>query len=215
MRRDLLSRLIELRQATIEVDEEATSSSSRFVEIELGDKKHFQLQRGRRVTRTDCDTNKGNIPIVSGRNQKNSYLGFVSEEWLKSQNISVYSEPRVVIAANGSVGSVFLRDEEKYVIHDDAIGIVITTPEIVPEYLQYALRIAAVKAQYQYNAKLYKKRLKSLCVSIPIKEDGSLDRERQTELASRLMTIDSVKDKLGTLIDRLEKRAIVTNLPIE
>jgi hypothetical protein len=84
----------------------------------------------------------------------------------------------VVIAANGSVGSVFLRDEPKYTIHDDTIGVVVTDPQLNPEYVQYALRDAAAKAQFHYNAKLYQKTLSSLKIRIPMKADGSLDRAK-------------------------------------
>jgi hypothetical protein len=209
---DITMGLAELQEATIEFEDELPSEGitlSQFTEVPLGDSRYFRLQRGRRVTRKDCVNHSGNIPIISGRGRKNSYLGYVSEDWLKERSIPVYDKPMIVIAANGSVGSVFLRDESKYTIHDDAIGVVVNDPQLSPEYVQYALRDAAVKAQFQYNAKLYQKTLRSLKIRIPMKGDGSIDRAKQNELAKRFMALDALKDKLSNLAEELEEKLLV------
>lgn len=169
-RKEIARRLLELKDATIVVEGDAPAdgspSASDFLEISLGDRDFFSLSRGRRVTKKDCNKHKGDVPTISGRGRKDSYLGFVSEDWLRREG-KVYREPMVVIAANGSVGSVFLRDEPKYAVHDDAIGIVITNRRILPEDLQFALRASAARAQHHYGAKLYEKKLKLLTVALP------------------------------------------------
>ncbi|MHA1875585.1 MAG: restriction endonuclease subunit S [Promethearchaeota archaeon] len=81
---------------------------------------------------------------------------------------TVYDKPMIVIAANGSVGTVFLRDEPKYRIHSDTIGIIIKNNELLPDYVQYALRNAAAKAQVHSTTKLYMKRLRSLKILVPV-----------------------------------------------
>lgn len=203
---DIKTTLSELQDATIEFEDEL---SSQFIEVSLGDRKYFKLQRGRRVTRKDCVNHHGNIPVISGRGQKNSYLGYISEDWLKERKIPVYNKPMIVIAANGSVGSVFLRDEPKYMIHDDAIGIMVNDPQMSPEYVQYALRDSVVRAQFYYNAKLYQKTLSSLKISVPIRTDGSIDRVKQDEIAKKFAALDALKDGLSGLADELEEKVLV------
>jgi hypothetical protein len=206
MKSDIAEKLTELRRAVVELGAEP---SHRTVDVGLGDERFFKLQRGQRITQKDCDDHKGSIPVVSGRGEKDSYLGHVSEDWLRSQGIPVYHEPMIVIAANGSVGSVFIRDEPKYTVHDDALGVIPQTPELVPEYVRYALRNAAAKSQFQYNAKLYQKRLKALSIPVPAKPDGSIDRERQEELAATFDAIDALKGRLSVLSEAFEDKVVV------
>lgn len=206
---DIRTSLAELPDATIEFEDEDEFPSKNTMEVSLGDRRYFKLLRGRRVTRKDCVYHRGNIPVISGRRNKNSYLGYVSEDWLKKRNMPVYDKPMIVIAANGSVGTVFLRDEPKYTIHDDAIGIIINDKQLSLEYVQYALRDSVIKAQFYYNAKLYQKTLSSLKIHVPIKSDGSIDEDKQNEVAKRFMALDALKDRLRDLAEELEEKVLV------
>ena len=207
MRSDIATRLSELQQAIVEPSSE---SGMRFIDISLDDQRFFKLQRGKRITQKDCYEHPGVIPVISGRREKHSYLGHVSEDWLRDQGIPVFDRPIIVIAANGSVGSVFLRDEPKFTIHDDAIGIIPQTPELVPDYLQYSLRNAATKSQPVFNAKLYQKRLRELSVSIPSKTDDSIDIDKQKELASNFQALDILRKKLNALSDTFADNVVVS-----
>ena len=205
---DIKTNLTELKNATIHFEEE--SVSSQFIELSLDNKKYFRLQRGRRITKKDCVTHPGDIPVVSGRGVKNSYLGYVAEDWLKEQNIPTYDKPMIVIAANGSVGTVFLRDEPKYTIHDDTVGIIVNDPTIKVEYLQYALRNSVIKAQFYYNAKIYQKTLSSLKVKIPVDGNGLIDVTKQDKFAKKNSALNVVKEKLSDLTQELEEEILIT-----
>jgi hypothetical protein len=84
-----------------------------------------------------------------------------------------------VIAANGNVGTVFLRDEKKYAIHDDAIGIDMVNEELNLSYVLYAIRASVVTARFQYDAKLYQKHLSKLRIKVPVDKNGSISKEKQ------------------------------------
>lgn len=206
---DIRTSLTELHNTNIEFEDEEFPSKN-IMEVSLGDRRYFRLLRGRRVTRKNCVYHHGKIPVVSGRRSKNSYLGYISESWLKKRNIPIYDKPLVVIAANGSVGTVFLRDEPKYTIHDDVIGIAVNDKRLNLEYVQYALRDSVIKEQFYYNAKIYKKTLSSLKIHVPIKSDGSIDEAKQNEIAKRLMALDALKDRLRDLAEGLEEKVLVT-----
>lgn len=209
LRMDTVIRLKEIKKATSELEREMLSDKlNGFVDVPLNNKKYFTLQRGKRVTKKDCANHPGMIPVISGRGEKHSYLGRVSEEWLKASGIPVFTEPMVTIAANGAVGSAFLRDEPKYTIHDDAIGVIVKDPKISPHYLQYALRSTAMEDQYQYGAKLYKKRLLSLKIRIPAKEN-SIDREAQDGLAARFILLSMIRGKMKRMAKELEELIFV------
>jgi type I restriction-modification system DNA methylase subunit len=186
-------------------------SIGKQIEIALGDEKYFKLFRGRRVTRKDCLRNPGDIPVISGRGKKESYLGRVSEEWLTSQKIPVYTKPLIVIAANGNVGSVFLRDEKKYAIHDDAIGIDIVNDELNLNYVLFAIRASVVSARFQYDAKLYQKRLSRLKIKVPVADDGSISKEKQQMLANKFEGLENLKWQVEGFAKSLENKVIIAD----
>jgi hypothetical protein len=181
------------------------------MEISLGDEKYFKLFRGRRVTRKDCLRYPGDIPVISGRGKKDSYLGHVSEEWLNQQKIPVYTKTLIVIAANGNVGTVFLRDEKKYAIHDDAIGIDIVNEELNPSYVLYAIRASVVAARFQYDAKLYQKRLSKLKIKVPVTDDGSISKEEQQMLANKFEGLENLKQQVEGFAKNLENKVIIAD----
>ncbi len=189
----------------------ASAAEMKYTEVGLGDTTYFRLFRGNRVTRKDCLRHPGDVPIISGRGKRESYLGFASEAWLTSRGIPVWSRPLIVIAANGNVGTVFLRDEPKYAIHDDAIGIDIVNSDLDPKYILYAIRTAVAVARYQYDAKLYQKRLSTLKIRIPVSGDGGLDRNGQSVLASKFEALENLKEQVGSLAERLQNKVIVAS----
>jgi len=180
-----------------------------ILEVSMGDTKYFRLQRGRRVTRHDCIRNPGEVPVISGRGRKDSYLGLVSEKWAKEKGIPVEKKPLIVIAANGNVGSVFLRDEPKYIIHDDAIGIETVSVELDPLYIQFEIRRAISADRFQYDAKLYQARLRDVKVRIPVKDGGLIDMDAQRKMAERFRAIEDMKARIEGLAKELQDKVIV------
>jgi len=196
---------------TLENLKNGASSTNKQTEISLGDPQYFKLLRGRRVTRKDCQRHSGDIPVISGRGKKESYLGHVSEDWLKEQKIPVYTKPMIVIAANGNVGTVFLRDEPKYAVHDDAIGIEIVSEKVDPHYVLYAIRASVATARFQYDAKLYQKRLSKLKIKIPTADDDTISKEKQQVLASKFEGLENLKHQVERFAKNLENKVIVAD----
>lgn len=153
----------------------------------------------------------GEVPVISGRGTKESYLGHVSEEWLKKEKIPIYTKLLIVVAANGNVGSMFLRDEQKYAVHDDAIGIEVKNELLDPAYVLYALLASVALARFQYDAKLYQKRLSKLKIKVPIADDGIISKERQQTLARKFEGLEKLKQQVEQLAKNMENKIIVTD----
>jgi type I restriction enzyme M protein len=131
---------------------------------------YFEIRRGRRVTRKDCDMNPGDIPVYSGSKDPCRPLGMVSEGWLRGQGIPIEESPIVTVNANGYVGAVFVR-RERCVIHDDVMIIVSLREDIDIDYLAIQLRGAIAEGNFEYEAKLYS-RVKELSIDIPDSPTG-------------------------------------------
>lgn len=191
---------------------EAKKTSINYIEISLGDQNYFDFCRGKRVTKKDIHNNPGNIPVISSGHEKDSYLGYISENWLLNNENPIFDESLVTVNMDGSVGDVFLRNEPKYTINDVVIAIEIKNRKLYPLYIVYAIKEAVAKAQFKYDAKLYQKRLKKLKIRIPIADNGDFDIEEQQLLALQYEKLEELKHSVKHFADELEDKFITTDI---
>jgi hypothetical protein len=165
--------------------------------VKLNDDKKFLIRSGIRIKNVDIKNHPGNIPVYSCFKYRHTIKGEVSEEYLIKQKIKIEDPNKsiITIAANGSVGTVFLR-KEKCMINDDLIAVEVLTPDIDPRYLAAELRRVIDKLGYRYEAKLFKGRVKSLTVEIPLAEDETFDLDTQQSIADAQERFDAVREKL-------------------
>ena len=100
----------------------------------------------------------------------------------------------ITVNANGSVGTTYLRIEEKYTVHDDVNIIKLTNSQLNPLYIVYAIRESVANARFKYNAKLYAGRLRTLNVRVPVDANGSFDIDQQALLSMRYERMDGLKN---------------------
>jgi len=155
------------------------------------------------------------VPVISGHGEAKSYLGFVSEAWLRKQGITIYAAPLITVNANGSVGDVFLRTEPRYVIHDDVIGIDVVSGDIDPLYAVYAIRESVAKARFRWDAKLYLKRLRPLTIRIPVDQNRAFDVQQQQALATQYERLETLKAAIQTLAEDLEDKFITVDFSVK
>lgn len=180
-----------------------------LIKVKLGDSRFFELIRGKRITRRQIHSNTGDVPVISGHKEEDSYLGWISEEWLLQKGIPVYRRPLITINSNGSVGEVFFRKLPKYTFHDDVTALDIKNPQISHQFLVFSIREAIAKARFRYNAKLYLKRLKKLGISIPLTKQGYPDYQVQQNIASKLERLQKMKNKVKEFSNLSAKRFII------
>jgi type I restriction enzyme M protein len=157
--------------------------------VPLSEATVFNVHRGSRVTKKECQANPGDILVIASGRHKESYFGRISEAYLKRKfgksipGLFTSQHNVVSVGATGSVGVVHIRDEERWFLHDDALAVEILSENIDREYLRYALQQAISEEQFAYSAKLYQERLSALSVKIPTTPTGSFDPESQRKLA--------------------------------
>lgn len=195
---DVLEQISTLQLEFVEAKEElkhlAEFSGRR---VYIGNGQLFNVRRGKRVTRKDCDLNPGNIPVYSGSKDIERPLGMISEEWLADKDIPIEDNPIITVNANGYVGAVFVR-RERCVIHDDVMVIEVLDGKIDLNFLKYQLQNAIEQGDYEYEAKLYS-RVKELCIEIPVTEMDEFDIQLQNKIANAYVRFDTVKQKLAEL----------------
>jgi len=192
-----------------ELREEAIQQPN-YIEIRLGNKEYFEILRGHRVTRTDARNNPGPIPVISGRQERDDYIGYASKEWLEQRGIPIRhgDEELITVNANGSVGTTHLRTEEEYVVHDDVNLVRVLCEQLHKPYVVFAIREAVAKARFRYNAKLYKKRLRNLVIRVPIDANGQPDIEQQIALALQYERLEMLKDSILRFAGQLTNKFV-------
>ena len=163
--------------------------------------KYFDVRRGRRVRRKDCDENEGDIPVYSGSKDPTRPLGHISKKWLTDNKIPIESPERPIITvnANGYVGAVFVR-REQCVIHDD---VMVLEPkgnreDIDLDYVAIQLQSAIAAGNFEYEAKLYS-RTGNLEIALPKGEGDLFNIEAQRKIASAIKQFDSLRTRLEDL----------------
>jgi type I restriction enzyme M protein len=210
-----LSSIVEAVTEEIEQLKTEVPREPQYIEIALSDENFFKMIRGQRVTKKDVHNNPGPIPVISGHREAESYLGEISEDWLRQKNIPIYEKSLITVNANGSVGGVFLRTEPKYTVHDDVIAIDVTSPKIHPLYAVYAIRESVARARFRYDAKLYMKRLSPLKIRVPIDANGEIDVQQQQALAAQYERLEMLKRSIQKFATDLEDKFITTDFSIK
>lgn len=169
----------------------------------------FVIRSGTRVTNSEIRNNPGAVPVYSCTRFRHKAKGDISEDYLKAKRIRIEdtNQAIITIAANGSVGEVFVR-RERCMITDDLIAVEVLDPAIDPEYLAVELRRNIAEKGYCYEAKLFKGRVETLTAEIPIDSAGEFDTEKQKEIASAQVRLDTIREKLSDIGKRSDTARI-------
>lgn len=186
----------ELKAAQDELDKLTHAPMQDF---ELSDTKLFNVRSGTRVRGQDIREHPGDIPIYSCFRDARIEKGRASRKWLESVGMTIEEKPIVTVNANGaSVGKVYVRDQV-CAITDDVIIIDVLDDLIDLDFMAIQLRSAVAAGGFLYEAKLFVARVKELTVSLPVKEDGTLDIEHQRKIAAAVKRFDNIRLKLSEL----------------
>lgn len=174
-------------------------------EVSLIDDTVFCLMRGKRITKDTIDKNKGDIPVYSSSKDEKSKLGFISEKFLKENDLVLLDRPSILFNLDGSVGYCFLRTDPKYSFIDVVASLVSRDENIDQDFLLYKLREELIKTGANYQSKLYFNKIKgyNIKISIPIKEDGGFDLEKQKQIAEKYKKIEIIKNNLVAELDKV------------
>lgn len=191
---DLASELSDAREKLFQLAPGRTRS------IPLDDDGMWWVRPGKRITSSDIHEHPGELPVYSCFTKAHVEKGRVSEDWINERSIPIIDEPCVTVNATGAsgVGIVFVR-EDRCVLTDDVIAISPRSDLIDLHYLAAALKSAVAKGDFQYEAKLYQGRVRSLVLEFPVTEDGELDVELQTAIGQTVRQVETLQTRLNEI----------------
>lgn len=177
-----------------------------YAKLGLDDDKYFKIYRGNRITKSECKENPGDVPVVASGRHEASYLGTISEEYVKRKGLGLFRNRDNILSlgATGAVGSVHHRREAVWFLHDDALAVEVVDSAILPEYFRYELQQVIDRARFDYTAKLYEERLRGLVISIPQCKDGFFDVDLQRTIANAYREKEEIEYVLRDLSKRLQ-----------
>jgi type I restriction enzyme M protein len=177
----------------------------KYLDIPLVNKKYFNLQRGKRITKTIINSNKGEVPVYSSSKKENSVLGRISEKYLVSNDLILYTRPSILFNLDGSVGFCFLKKDNKYSFIDVVASIFPKTNDIDLEFLLYNLREEILKTGADYKSKFYFNKIKDykISIKIPITNKGNFDLIAQKEISEKYRKIEEIKSAIATELDKI------------
>ena len=183
LQNNLLARADQIKSTNIVIE---TGDSE---EIRLGDATKFALSIGRRVLRDNLIVD-GDVPVYSANAR--SPMGFVKEPRPRD----TFEEPSLIWGIDGVFDWNLIPEGQAFVPTDHCGRLRVLDPTLDPEYLLYALR--ATRSEHGFD-RVYRASLTNIAevtVSVPIREDGSFDLDRQQELANKYRRLNRVADNL-------------------
>jgi type I restriction-modification system DNA methylase subunit len=186
------------------------TSVKHYLPIKLDDERYFKIHRGDRITSKECEDHPGDIPVISSGRHESSYLGTIAEAYLVSKGLSIFSasDRIMTVGSTGAVGAVHMRREIKWFLHDDALAVEVVGSTLVPSYIRFVLQHEINIARFDYTAKLYTERLKSLEVQIPLDDTGEFDVLMQEQIASAYEKKEEIEKRLKLLSTHLQNISI-------
>lgn len=167
--------------------------------LSMADAALFDFEPGNLIRDEDIEKNPGSIPVYSCFKAPAIEKGRVSEAWLKANGHRIYDRPFVTVNKNGaSVGKVFVR-KTRCAITSDVFAVMPKMEGLSVDYLAVALRKAAERGGFLYEAKLNQKRLRTLEIEVPVDGHGRFDEEAQAAIVKAHARFDELLDQLQGL----------------
>lgn len=202
---EIKERIEEHEEKIHKLNVEIAATEAKTIEIPLTDKSYFDLRRGKRITKTIIDKNKGSIPVYSSSKNEESVLGHISEKYLTENNLALYTEPAVLFNLDGSVGYCFIRNDKKYSLIDVVAALMPKKDNIDLEFLLYKLREEILKTGADYRSKLYFNKIKdyALSIQIPLDTNGEPDLQEQQRIAKMYKKVEEIKTEINTELEKI------------
>lgn len=189
----------EINEVVVDIEEFNKSQREKLnsKSVSILDTNYFSIKRGKRITKKTINDNIGNVPVYSSSKDEKSVLGYISEDYLKKNNLILETKKSILFNLDGSVGYCFIRDDEKYSFIDVVASLKIIDKSILPEYIIIQLEKEIKRTGVDYDTKFYFNKLSEYNIEfkIPITQDGEFDIDRQMAVVEQYNLIKRIKDK--------------------
>ena len=198
-------RMKAFRDALADYDRFASAKPLRertTVEIELGDKKLFNLFLGKRVLRKDLNRGDATIPVYSAN-------VFEPIGKIEESNIKDFGKVSILWGIDGNFEFNIMPAGTVCATTDHCGTLQILDRTIVPDYLLSALHHQREEESFDRSFRASLTNMRRLTVLVPVKPDGTFDQKAQRKIAERftkeaekLAALRDEKRKLDEIVDR-------------
>lgn len=203
--KEIKENVLKYKKEIAELEIEIDDNTCNYMEVLITNKKYFDLNRGKRITKKEIDKNKGNIPVYSSSKKEDSVLGYIDEQYLLKNNLILCQKPSILFNLDGSVGYCFLRKNKKYSYIDVVASLLPKDKKINMDYTLYKLREAITKTGANYQTKLYFNKINNYQISIryPIDENGDISIKKQNEIADKFKKVEFIKNNISMELEKI------------
>lgn len=168
-------------------------------EVTLRDTSLFRTFIGKRVLLKDITDDESKIPLYSANAiQPMGYVG--------STRIKDFSCPAILWGIDNSLFNYkLIPANQPFATTDHCGAIQILDPNIVPEYVLYALCLLRSEKTFDRSFRSSLTNMRLLNLTIPIKPDNSFDIQAQEMVAKRFTTIEEHQKRLSLIKNRLDE----------
>ena len=170
--------------------------------LTLGDRELFNLFIGKRITKRELPTIKGEIPVYSANVIEP--FGYINRT-----NIKSFEYPVILWGIDGNFDLNLIERENVFATTDHCGAVQILSDEINPEYLLYAMTVRRIEESFDRSFRASLTNIRHFKIEIPVNNDGSYDIERQKLIAAYF--IQSQEKKVFLKEAKLKLDAISEN----
>jgi restriction endonuclease S subunit len=176
-------------------------------QIPLSDKKFFKLFIGKRILKKEVFNKQGTIPIYSGS-------VIIPFGYSETSIIDDFNRDYIIWGIDDAVFDFALIPKgTKFTITDHCGAIKILEKDLLPEYVFYYLQLKKRQLGFGWNLRASMKNMKrKASVSVPVKDDGSLDVAEQMRLVAKFREIRKTMETLSFLYDDLKNSELEVNI---
>lgn len=171
--------------------------------VALSDSKCFEVCIGKRILKKQIFHSKGEIPVYSSNVLKP--FGFLDD---CNESISDFKHDYVLWGIDGNFEFNVKHQGEVFAITDHCGAIKILDVSILPEYLVYQLGIQKYEMGFDRTLRASLANVKTIIVEMPVKKDGSFDKETQSELVKTYSFTNEMRLNMQSQIDELSEAMI-------
>jgi len=172
-------------------------------EISLSDNKYFELCIGKRILKKQVFYSKGKVPVYSANVFEP--FGFLEET---NESITDFEPDYVLWGIDGNFEFSVKHKGERFAITDHCGAIKILDSSILPEYLIYQLEIKKYEMGFDRTLRASLANMQTVVVDIPIRPNGSFDKQAQSELIKKYMFMREMRLDIQSQIDELSEAVI-------
>lgn len=178
--------------------------------ISILDDIYFKVIRGKRITKSTINANKGDVPVYSSSKSKDKVMGYISKDFLIKEELIYCTKKSILFNLDGSVGYCFIRDDKEFSFIDVVASVTPQISCIDLDYLKIQLEREILKTGANYQTKLYFNKIESynIQIKIPINSDGSFDMKKQKEIAKKYQKIQNIKESISNELLKIQNTMV-------